>query len=252
MGTGPQVDPSWSRPSCSEATCHILSRSQRGWKNAHPTQPHWNSWHLTPYAFLILSLYFPCTFLCDFVDLDNAFVLDSDPHMPTAGASPQPTVSGVVARRPPWGHDAAVLVFPLSTSTWKMPPWLIYAISIPQNSISSVKSCKNDHSCFPCSSCEKSLPQHNCSQGGYSTLSQHSGQLLPTRSCASDNSTKLRMVASPIQQPDSSTDLIPKVESFENLFMLDVYTSEGRRTGSRCFLLIFWVWVHNLLVTDNF
>ena len=61
-----------------------------------------------PYAFLILSLYVPYTFLCDFVDLDNAFVLDSDPHMPPAGASPRPTVSGVVARRPPWGHDAAV------------------------------------------------------------------------------------------------------------------------------------------------
>ena len=83
----------------------------------------------SPLTFLMLSLYFPYTFLCDFVDLDNAFVLDSDPHMPPAGASPRPTVSGVVARPPPWGHDAAVLVFPLSTSTWKMPPWPIYAIS---------------------------------------------------------------------------------------------------------------------------
>ena len=61
-----------------------------------------------PFTFLIFSLHFPYTFLCDFVDLDNAFVLDSDPHMPPAGASPRPTVSGVVARRPPWGHDAAV------------------------------------------------------------------------------------------------------------------------------------------------
>jgi len=35
------------------------------------------------------------------------------------------------------------------------------------------------------------------------------------------------MVVSPIQQPDSSGDLIPKVAPIESLFMLDVYQKAG-------------------------